>query len=381
MSAEFLGFDMSPPVPHRSQVTPLTIWTVALHLLAIAAVIVLVRRASLVVSWALIAGFLALAFEPAVAWLLGRGLKRGPAVLVVFGVAVGVGGLLVATVVPMLVEQARGLVGNAPALLERFETSRVGAWLARFDVVDRARDELGQLGPDAAASVFGVVAGVFQGVIGFVTITVLTVFMLLFGSRVFRGAMAWLPPQNRAHTLDLTQRMKKAVGGYVAGTLLIASIGGVVTAIGTLLLGVPYFLPLGLMMALLGVIPFIGSTIGAVLVVGTTLVTVGVKAAVIALVAYLVYQQVENQLLHPLIQRRTIKMNPLIIILVMLAGTALFGVLGALLALPVAGALQVLLQDRLASRRAGWGEDVAEPAVPPDEDEAPSADPALAPAT
>jgi predicted PurR-regulated permease PerM len=149
-------------------------------------------------------------------------------------------------------------------------------------------------------------------------------------------------------------RIHRCVGRYVAGSVLISLIGGGVTMVTLFLLGVPYFLPLGLMMAVLGLIPFIGAFIGGVLIVGTTFASAGPHAGLIALVVFLAYQQVENHLLQPFIQRRTLRMNPLLIALAMLAGTAFAGILGALLALPVAGAVQILAQDMLARRQERW---------------------------
>ncbi len=147
------------------------------------------------------------------------------------------------------------------------------------------------------------------------------------------------------------------------------------TAVSTLLLGVPYFLPLGLAMAVLGLIPFVGSFLGALLVAGTTFATVGTTEGLIALGVFLVYQQVEGHLLQPLIQRRTLNMNPLLIALVMLVGTSLMGLLGAVLALPIAGAVQVLLQDRLTRLHARWGTHEDGPALPSTEDPGPPEQP------
>src|SRR5690606_10871698 len=121
-------------------------------------------------------------------------------------------------------------------------------------------------------------------------------------------------------------------------------------------LGVPYYLPLGLAMIFLGIIPYVGSAIASVLLIGVTFASQGWKEAAICSAVYVVYQQIENEVLHPVVQRRTIKMNALLIALVMLIGTAAAGVVGALLALPVAGAIQIALGDALAQRRARWGE-------------------------
>jgi putative heme transporter len=173
-----------------------------------------------------------------------------------------------------------------------------------------------------------------------VTIVALTVFMLLFG-----GAPRYS---------EVALRIRRTAGGYVTGALFIALVGGVVTGVTTALLGVPYFLPLGFVMAIVGVVPFIGSVVGGTLVVSATFLASGIKAGFIALAVFLVYQQVENHVLQPLVQRKTIRMSPLVIAVVMLVGTALWGVVGALLSLPIAGTIQVILEERLARRQASW---------------------------
>jgi predicted PurR-regulated permease PerM len=202
--------------------------------------------------------------------------------------------------------------------------------------------------------VLGMVTGLLHRLAAFITIMVLAAFFLAFGRDLFDKALLWVPPVERAHTRQLAVRMNRTVGRYVAGSFLISLIGGAVTTVTLFLLDVPYFLPLGLAMAVLGLIPFIGAALGGALVVGTTFASAGTHAGLIALAVFLVYQQVENHLLQPFIQRKTLRMNPLIIALAMLVGTAFAGILGALLALPVAGAVQVVAQDRLARRQEKW---------------------------
>ena len=187
-----------------------------------------------------------------------------------------------------------------------------------------------------------------------ITVVALTVFMLLFGSRLFDGALQWVAPPERPRYVELGEKIRRSVGGYVAGATVIALAGGVVTALATALLGVPYFLPLGMTMVVLGMLPFVGSVLGGVLVVSATFLTAGLKSGLVALVVFVVYQQLENHVLQPMVQRKTIKMSPLVIAVVMLIGTALWGLVGALLSLPIAGAIQVLLEDRLTRRQAVW---------------------------
>jgi predicted PurR-regulated permease PerM len=271
-------------------------------------------------------------------------------------------GVLLGTLVPLLYDQARALIEAAPGLVERLSHHRAIEWAdEKFGLIASVKEELSTRGAGAAAApIVGVVKSLVVVWAAFVTIAVLTAFMLLFGRDLLSKGLNWVEPHKRDRYRMLARRIHLRVGGYVAGSLTIATIGGVVTAISLIALGVPYFLPLGLAMIVLGVIPFLGPWLGAVLVVGTTLAAAGLQRGVIAFVIFLVYQQVENHLLQPLIQRRTISMNPLIIAMVMLIATALLGVLGTLLALPFAGAVQVILQDVQERRRERWARQQAE---------------------
>jgi putative heme transporter len=355
---------MAPPSPRAPSLSK-AVWIVAANLLAIGAALMALQRTGTVVAWFLVALLLAIALEPAVRSLQRVGVPRGVGVLIVFVVAAGLLTGVVVTFVPIVAEQVQSLVESAPEWLERVRnTGWVQTAERRFHLVERMQDEIRARSPDLAGPVLGAVAGVLKGVVGIVTVTVLTIFMLLFGAEVFDRALEWLEPEQRGHYVELARRMRHTVGGYVAGTLLIAVIGGSVTAIGTLVLGVPYFLALGLLYTVLSIVPFVGSVIAGAVVALTTLASVGMGRALVALVAYLVYQQIENNLLHPVVQRRTIHMNPLVITVVILFGTALYGLLGALLALPFAGAVQVVLRDALARRKARYySTAAAEPAT------------------
>jgi predicted PurR-regulated permease PerM len=339
----------------RSQVSPRTVWTVGLNVLGLLALLMMVRAASGVLSWVLVALFLALAAHPLVSWMERRGLKRGLAVALVFIASLGGVAALVKTFVPMMVDQVRALVEAAPGYVSSLKHMR---WMesldARYGLFERVDAELRQRMLGAAMPVLGMVTGVLHRLAAFITILVLAAFFLAFGRDLFDKALLWVPPVQREHTRQLASRMNRTVGRYVAGSFLISLIGGAVTTVTLLVLGVPYFLPLGLAMAVLGLIPFIGAALGAVLVVGTTFASAGTRAGLIALAVFLIYQQVENHLLQPFIQRKTLRMNPLLIALAMLVGTAFAGILGALLALPVAGAVQVVAQDRLAKRQEQW---------------------------
>jgi predicted PurR-regulated permease PerM len=329
--------------------------------LALVAALYVLWKLRLLVSWVLVALFMALALQPAVWWLTRHHFRRGLAVLVVFVVLFAIVGVMLSTVVPMLIDQGRELVTRSPDLIERVRQWGPVRWVdQRFQILERLQEAIRGGGGNVAQPALAAARGLLLGVTGTITVVVIAIFMLLFGDEVLQKTLGWVPPKRRQHWIDISGRMRRVVGGYVAGTLVVASVGGLVMGTTLAVLGVPYFVPLGLLMIVLGIIPFVGSIIGAVLCVGTTFAEVGVQPALICAGVYLVYQQVENQVLQPVVQKRTLQMNPLIIMLALLAGTGVAGILGTLLALPIAGAIQVLLQDALEKRREHFDGDQAD---------------------
>lgn len=333
----------------RSQVSSRTIWTIGLNALAMAVVFYLLYRIRAILALVVVALFLAVAINPAVDWLERRGFGRGLGVLAVFVLIFILVGLISLSFVPIFVEQGHSFAQAAPELVERVRHAPVIRWVdERFDLFDKVEFDLKRHAGTVVRSTLGVVTGIFKGLFAFVTVLVMTVFMLLFGGEIFGKGLKQLRPSYRFRYIELADRMQETVGGYVLGTLIVASIGGVVITVTLLVLGVPYFLPLGFAMFILGIIPYIGPTLAAVLIVGTTLAAAGLTPGIAMVVVFTLYQVIENNLLQPLVQRRTIRMNPLIIFVAFLVGASLAGILGALLALPVAGAIQVVIRDVLA---------------------------------
>ncbi len=337
----------------RSQVHPRTIWTIALHILLIAGTVVVLLKTWAVITLILVALFIALAVDPVVS-LLHRKLqiRRGLAVLLVFIAGLAILSAMVGTVIPMIIEQASQLVANAPDYVQRLQEHRAFRWAQEhFHILESLENAARRL---TVQPVFEVAGRILAGVAAALAILSLTVFALIFGKDLFGSALKWVHPKDRQRMRVLARRMHLRVSGYVSGTLLIAAIGGLVMGVTLAIVGNPYFLPLGLVMAVFAIIPWVGTAIATALIVSTTLVSQGVKQALIVSLVYVAYQPVENHVLQPLIQKRTIRMNPLLIAIVMLIGTALVGLLGTVLALPVAGAVQVLLQDLLRRRRERW---------------------------
>lgn len=338
------------------------VWAVLGNVLAMAGVLFVLWEARTVIGWILVALLLALGAASPVRWLVRHRVPRGLAIAVVVTSGLALVVATFATLVPMLVDQARQLVLRAPELIDRFQHTRPVVWLdQRFGVVGRVQEGLQEWLADFATTGFSVASSLVRVVVATIAVVFLTVFALLFGDDVFESALRWIPPDRRAHVRDLATRMHTVVSGFVVGTLIVAALAGTVMGVTLALLGAPYFVALGLLTALCALIPYVGGVVAALLISLVTLATTGLRAALTALVVYLVYQQIEGNLIQPIVQRRTIRMNALLVSVALLIGTALGGILGTLLALPVAGALQVVLGDVLARRRERWGERGTEP--------------------
>jgi predicted PurR-regulated permease PerM len=356
----------------RSQISAVTVWTVGLNVLALMFLARSIDRLQPVLVLLAVAALITLALEPVVRWLQRRGFRRGWAVLTTFVALLGAATLLGATLLPLLVEQVRNLVQAAPNLVTEVRAWGATRWLdERLDLEASVREAVGRLPSSLAESAVGVVSSTVNMLFAFLTVVTLSAFGIIFGKDLFEQALGWVRPARRPKVRRLALDMRKAVGGYLTGTFLTVTLGGIVTALGTWLLGVPYFLALGSLYLLLGFIPYVGSFLMAVLVSFTTLTTVGLNRALLALGLFLIYQQVEGNLIQPLVQRHSIRMNPLLISVVLLIGAALMGLVGAIIALPIAAALQELLREVQEEQRLRWDAEDGGGAAAPERKEDP----------
>jgi predicted PurR-regulated permease PerM len=193
--------------------------------------------------------------------------------------------------------------------------------------------------------------GVITAVVATVTIVFLTIFMLLEGPKWVERFYDLLPADREPRWRRIGDEIYRTVGGYVTGNLAISLIAGVVSTIVLSLVGVPYALALGLLVAILDLIPLAGATIAAVLV-STVAFLDSTQSGVIVLIFFILYQQLENHVLQPIVYGRTVQLSPLVVLIAVLIGAELAGVIGALAAIPVAGTIQVVLVDWLTHRRA-----------------------------
>jgi predicted PurR-regulated permease PerM len=334
-----------------------------------------------VLTWILIAVFFAVALDPAVSRLERSipWMRRWLATLLVYLLAFAfLAGLAVLLVVP-LVREATGLADNMPRLLTDIRAGRgpVGGLATRFHVLDYIQSHSEQLRTyltRLGGTTLTVLRGAATGVAGVVTIFVLSYLMVLEAPKVTDGFLALFDARRAERIRRVGRDCARTVTGYITGNLLISVICGGLSFVVLALLGVPYAGLIALFVGLADLIPLVGATLGATVAVLAGFVQ-SLTAGIILIVFFVVYQQIENHVLQPVIFSRTVALNPLTALLAVLLGVELAGILGALLAIPVAGILQIVVRDVWDERR-GRLKPVPtvgpekEPVGPPDEEPA-----------
>jgi predicted PurR-regulated permease PerM len=314
----------------------------------------LLYRIRTVVGLVFIACFIALALGRSVDFFERIGLKRWLAILSTYLgllLAVFVLGLLV---VPPIVNETNGFVKNVPHYVDDLRKNKtIRDYDQKYHVTDKLKASAlklpAKLG-DAVNALQSVTVGVFSALVQLITVLVLAFFVLLDGKRMVNWVFRELGPARGPRVRSIADDVYRSVGGYVVGNLLISVIAGVTTWIVLAALGVPFAVPLAVMMAFLDLIPLVGATIAGFLI-GIVAAIHNFPGDLIVWVVYLiVYQQIENNVVQPAVYRRTVQLHPLLVIVAVLIGASLLGVLGALVAIPVAGAIQIVARDWWQSR-------------------------------
>lgn len=333
-------------------VRPRTVLAIMGTVLAVALVVWVLMNAWQVLTWIIVAVFFAIALMPAVDALERRGLPNGLAVLAVSVAALGAVGLLAWAFVPPLVGQTADLVEAIPGALDDLTAGRgpLGFLQSEYGLVDRAREALEDQGGDGVLGItspaLGFIRGVLTALVGAVTIFFLTVFMLREGRAWVATGLELVPERSRPRWERILAGVTRTIRGYVTGNLVISLIAGLVSYATLALLGVPYAVPLSLLVAVLDLIPLMGAT-AATLLVAAVALGQGLLPCLVVLAVFIVYQQVENHLLQPLVYGRTVELSPLLILVAVLIGGAIAGIIGALIAIPIAGSLQVVAVEVL----------------------------------
>jgi predicted PurR-regulated permease PerM len=311
-------------------------------------------------TWIFIAGFLAIALSGPVDWLHRRIGRRKLSIAIVYVALILVPVILAALLVPPVVEQLNNLINNLPVYVSDLQDlveknhqlrSLEQDYNITAELQKQASTLPGKVG-DAAGILSDIGLGLVNSIFAGITILVLSLFMMGSG----RGWLDWLADRqggDRSEWLKrLYDRIGRAVGNYVAGALGQALIAGVLAYIVLLILGVPYAGSLAVVIFLLDLVPLVGATLGAVLVGVITLFNDFPTVTIIWVVWSIVYQQVENSIIQPRIQARAVQVHPFVVLVSVLFGSTLFGVLGALLAIPIAAAIEISIVEYSRLRRA-----------------------------
>jgi predicted PurR-regulated permease PerM len=321
-----------------------------------------------------IAVFLAVALGPAVDFFSRGRLPRAAAILLVYVLIFAVFAGVLSLIVPPVVNGATDLSQDVPGYVDDLRNNKT---LRDFDnkykITPKLKKEAQKLPDklgDAAGALQSIAAGVVNTAFQVLTILTMTFFLLLDGRRIARFLVTRFGRHREERLRSVLERIYKSTSGYVAGALTITSINGVLTFIVLSILGVPFAVPLAVMMSFFGLIPLVGATIGGVLILVVTLFTDFPSATIIYGLFLILYQQVENNVLQPFIFKRTVNVPPLAVIVAILAGSSVLGVVGALVAIPIAAALQIVLKEY-------WGDQttVSGTVILPDDPPPPDAPP------
>ena len=361
---------LTPEPPRRIAVTsvsPRAVLTVIALAVAVAGGLWILWQTRRIVTWVIIAAFLAVALNPVVdafqRWLR---LKRVLAISLTFllGIALAAGVLLL--LVPPLIDAGQQLADDAPGYVDRLGETRIVQELdTRYDVIDRMKEFVREL-PDkfgGAGAAVSVAQSLLSGLLGGLTVLVLTFLFLIYGRQIRDHAIGLMRANQKQRYHRLLEDMYKSVGGYVAGNLLVSIIAGVTAYITLTIFGVPAAAALAFWVAIADLVPLVGATVGAIPGVAVAFFSgwpVGVGVAIY----FLLYQQVENHFVQPMVMRRTTSLNPLVVLIAVLVGASLLGILGALLAIPAASIAKIFLKDWWAHRHPPETAPAAESAPP-----------------
>ena len=306
----------------------------------------LVIRARAVLVLIGLALFIAAGLEPAVSWLTRHRFPRWAAVTTILLIAVGVFAGFLAAAIPPLTTQATALANQLPHYLHTLQdhNSSLGRLNTRFHIQQRLSKLLSTKGTALVGGVLGAGALVLSAATSVLAVAVLVVYFLAAMPRIRLFVYRLAPQSRRARVILIGDEIFTKVGGFVLGNFLTSVIAGLGTYVWLLIFGVPYAILLALLVALLDLIPVVGSTAGGA-IVSLVALTVSLPVAIATLGFYIAYRLAEDYLIVPRILGRTVQVPAVVTVVALLVGGALMGIIGALVAIPVAAALRLLLHE------------------------------------
>jgi predicted PurR-regulated permease PerM len=313
---------------------------IVLVLLTIVLVDVL-EHVTRILIWIATSLFLAVALQPLVR-LAERRMPHALAVFAVFGGLLLVVVLFLALLIIPIATQVDDLRTAAPAYINDLRhNGTINSLNTRYHIVKKA-EEAANAYPSKA---FGALSAIVSGLVATITVLFLTLFLLLELPALAEGVLRFVPAQRAEQIRRIGGDINRNVAGYVLGNLIISVIAGIVIGLSLWILGVPYALALAVLMAVFDLVPLVGATVGALAAIGVAIATQGVTAGIVMIAVNIVYQQIENHVLQPIVYRRTVQLSAFLVLVAVLLGGELLGVLGALIAIPVAGSLQLLFRE------------------------------------
>jgi len=307
--------------------------------------------ASAVFILIIISIFLAAGLNPAVLFFQNRGLKRGMAVGAVMASVLLFVGIFIAVAVPPLLDQVNSLLNNAPQLVRDLNNNAfVNDLNNKYGVIDSLQTKVnlvikdGQFAITAFGGVIGVGKAVVSGLVSTLTILVLTLYFLSSLPQVIEIGLKFVPASRRNRVSKLVNAIVGRIGSFIGGQAIIAAIAAIFILIMGLIIGMPYSGPLAMFVLICGFIPLVGHFIGMSVVTVVSL-TDSLSTAAIALASYVIYVQIENYVITPRIMRRSLSIPGLVTIIAALLGTSLLGLVGGLLAVPIAAAVLLILDE------------------------------------
>ena len=318
-------------------------WWLGVQILSVRSLIMLV----------VVAAFLAAGLNPAVEWLTRKGLSRAWSVVMVISVVIVALGLFIVALAPVLVDQVTAMVDNAPGWVQALRRNSLFQRVDQeYDVLQKAQDYFtsGGFTQRLFGGVVGVGVAVLSALANAFIIIVLTLYFLASLPKVKSAAYRLAPASKRPKVRELGDRIVSNVGSYVSGAFIVAFCAGLSSLIFLFAVGLgEYAVALAAVVALLDVIPMIGATLGAVVVSVIGLAT-DPKIGLFCIIFYIVYQQVENYLIYPRVMARSVDIPGSVIVIAALIGAGLLGVVGALLAIPTAAAILLIIREVVVPR-------------------------------
>ncbi|HEY4464841.1 MAG TPA: AI-2E family transporter [Streptosporangiaceae bacterium] len=290
--------------------------------------------------------FIAAGLDPVVSWLTRRGLPRWSAVLIALAGVFGVIAIFIATAIPPLASQTTALAHEIPTYIHQLQNhnSELGKLNAKYHIQQRLTSLLTSKGTTLVGGVLGAGALVLSTASSILLVLVLSIYFLAGLPSIKLFAYRMVPHSRRPRAILITDEILVKVGGYVLGNVITSVIAGFGTFVWMLAFGIPYPLLLGLLVAILDLIPIIGSTVGGAIVTLVAL-TVSLPVAIATLAFYIAYRLGEDYLIVPRVMGRTVEVPAVVSLIAVLIGGVLLGIVGALIAIPVAAAIRVLLQE------------------------------------